>query len=162
MRMENIEMRTKEWTQDVYVENPNREKPREPTDSELSLWRQGVQSETRRHRPWARFLRQPAITTEYRSVSLSPSLSLSSVQQLQQYDDYNLITYKVIALSHIYTYMNLGLFTNIASIGLLKTYLQICLLHSVLTGSSMSGSQDPIRRDRNPNNIELHKNRIFY
>ena len=36
----------------------------------------------------------------------------------------------MIALSHIYTYMNLGLFTNITSIGLFKTYLQICLISS--------------------------------
>ena len=28
-------------TQDVYVENPNREKPREPTDSKLSLYKKG-------------------------------------------------------------------------------------------------------------------------
>ena len=44
-----------------------------------------------------------------------PMLSLS----LNNYNN-------VIALSHIYTYMNLGLFTNIAFTGTLETYLQIC------------------------------------
>ena len=40
-----IEMNThtpKESTHDVYVENPNREKPREPTDSKLSLYEKGT------------------------------------------------------------------------------------------------------------------------
>ena len=54
------------------------------------------------------------------------TLTLSWLLSIQQYD-YNYTHSKVIALSHIYTYMNLGVFTNIASIGLLKTYLQICL-----------------------------------
>ena len=62
---------------------------------------------------------------------------------------------KVIALSHIYSYMNLGLFTNIASMGLFKTYLQICLLFRFSPGPLYS-SPDPIRRDRFPNNLPLH------
>ena len=49
------------------------------------------------------------------------SLSLSCVS-VQQY----LYTHYSIALSHIYTYMTLGLFTNMAMTGTLETYLQIC------------------------------------
>ena len=51
-------------------------------------------------------------------ISLSPPLPLS----LSLYNGYNNNNNhtKVIALSHIYTYMNLGLFTNIASMGLLR------------------------------------------
>ena len=94
-----IEVHTKESTQDVYVENPEWEKPREPTDSNYHY---------EEKRPRALYLRQAAVTTEYRSVSLFHSL--------YQYTT-TLITHKVIALSHIYTYMTLGLFTNIASMG---------------------------------------------
>ena len=88
-----------------------------------------VQSEPRRQRPRALYLCQPAVTPEYHPIS--HTLSLCRLL----YNSYNNMTTTIqlhthtemIALSHIYTYMNLGLFTNIASIGLHKTYLQICL-----------------------------------
>ena len=111
----------------------------------------------------------------YNRVLLSLSLSLP----LSLYNSYNNMTTtqthshphtKVIALSHIYNYMNLGLFTNIASMGLFKTYSQICLLFQFspapfrfspgllrfldlfrFSPSSLYSSLDPIRRDRFPN-----------
>ena len=73
------------------------------------------------------------------------------------------------ALSHIYTNMTFGLFTDIASKALGNIFTNMSLhpesthhrafvirsmsgtLHPVLTGSG-----HPIRRDRNPNNLPVH------
>ena len=67
----------------------NGKKPQEPTDSNYH-YRRKVQSEPQRQRTRSLYLRQPVVTTEYRSVSLS--LSLYVALSIQQYDNNNNIT----------------------------------------------------------------------
>ena len=94
------------------MENPSREKPREPTNSEISLYERGYKDEDLGGNELEISLRQRAVTIEYHYVSLSFSLFMSlSIQQSQQRQQ----NYKGIALSYIYTYMTLGVFTNMAS-----------------------------------------------
>ena len=67
----------------------------------------------------------------------------------------------MIALSHIYTHMTFRLFTNIASMGLLKTYLQICLIFRFSPGPSdpvsdlFRFSPGPLRSYLDPGGTEI-------
>ena len=59
-----------------YVENPKREKPREPTSSKLSLCLEEYYRETQRQWTRVRSLRLVAITTKNHSVSVFLSISI--------------------------------------------------------------------------------------
>ena len=65
----------RESTQYVNVQNPERVKPQEPTDSKVSL-RQGIQQGAQRQQPLALKLRLAAVTVETHSLYRSLSLSL--------------------------------------------------------------------------------------
>ena len=85
-----------------YVENPNKEKPSEPTDFEISLYERGYKDEDLRGNDLEISLCQRPVTTQYIYISLS---LLLSIQQSQQRQHTLHSTTNVIALSHIYTYM---------------------------------------------------------
>ena len=105
-----------EMTLDVYVENPNREKPREPIDSELCSIGEAKQQETLRQQPRALL----HLYDSYNNLSLSVSVSL--LHSLHNYslhnDNNNNELTNTICPSYIYTYITFGLITSIASIGM--------------------------------------------
>ena len=125
-----------------YVENPNREKPREPRDSELPLYERKYKDEDLRSNDLDISLRQKAVTTENAcnfSLTLSLSLCHSFFNSYTQcHTTSTLSLCNMVTLAHIYTYMTLGLFTNIVFVGLsqyiykyslcglISTYLHIC------------------------------------
>ena len=100
-----------------YVENPNREKPREPRDSELPLYERKYKDEDLRSNDLDISLRQKAVTTENAcnfSLTLSLSLCHSFFNSYTQcHTTSTLSLCNMVTLAHIYTYMTLGLFTNI-------------------------------------------------
>ena len=108
------------------VENPEREKPRESTDSKLSLYHNDYNSElTEATTSCSRSSPQAAVTTEA-TTSSSLSLSLYTVTRYNLAQTRMTTTPNKFALSHIYTNMTFRLFTNIASMNSQKTYLRIC------------------------------------
>ena len=82
-----VSTQTEENAQDVNVENPKREKPREPTDSELSLCKENTTGEHRGND----LVLTIFVTTETHFVSLSLSL-VRSVQQLHSITLYKIMT----------------------------------------------------------------------
>ena len=115
-----VHNQTIESTHDVYVENPNREKPQEPTDSELSLYEKGT-------------IRDSEATTSssvsslgggYNRVSLCVSLSLSLTLTL-----YTIVTTSITHISKSYLYScDLRSIYKRGLNGLTQTFLQICPL----------------------------------
>ena len=141
-------------TRDVNVENPNMGK-NTATHYKMSLW-EDYKDGAQRQRSLAPLLRQRAVTTEATtSFSLSLSHSLYTVTHTMNIRNSTTTIYNKFALSHIYTHMTFGLFTNIDPGGSLER-IHICVPSSrsgeVTTGPSIirfsSHPEGPVSQQR--------------
>ena len=127
-----------ESTQDVNMEIPEREKPRESTDAELSLCQKNT---TRRHKgndlvltlfAWRRLQQRITLCLSLSlTLSLSLSLSLCVTLCIAVTQNNSIHHHTLFALGYIYTNMTFGLFTNIVTNRLTETYFHLCRLHLV-------------------------------
>ena len=137
------------------------EKPRQPSDCKISLCQIFTMMGHRDND-----LLLPCFATrrlEQRQRPLPLSLSLCTL--LRSTSTLYIQPTNKISLGHIYTNMTFGLFTNVAPVGSMETYLHICPFHprrGSYRACTIRFFSLPIRRDLFPNKIVIHNNLHFH